>query len=87
MKRTLYQRLFDSHAAIAVKKVEASRAIFESTEVQRVDVRLTDEAGNKLTLELRDRQVYDLIVQLTIAYQAMHPALPTNSAARWQGMD
>ena len=85
-KRTLYQRLFDSKVAIPVKKVEASRAIFESQDVQRIDLRITDEAGNTLTLELKDRHAYDMIQQLTVAYQAIPPSLPSSGYGQHWGM-
>ena len=86
MKKTLYQRLFDSSAAIRVKKVEASRAVFESEDVQRIDVRVTDEAGNHLTLEMRPDDVRKLIVELTTAYQAIRPALPGSGYGQHWGM-
>ena len=85
-KRTLYQRLFDSHTAIVVKDIKAARAIFESQDIQRIDMTVIDEGGNHITFELKDRHAFELIQNLTIAYQAIHPSLPMNGQAQRWGM-
>jgi len=85
-RRTLYQRLFDSTAAIRVRDIKAARAVYESEDIQRVEVILTDEAGNRLTLELTSKQTRDLITNLSTCYNAIHPSLPGNGYGQHWGM-
>lgn len=79
-------RIFNRPLAVSVHKIEASRAIFESQDTQRIDLRLTTDEGDTLTLELRDRHAFELIQQLTIAYQAIHPSLPSSGYGQHWGM-
>lgn len=62
--------------AYRVREVIASRALYESEEIQRVEVKLELETGDKLTIELLPRQAHKLIVQMTSAYEAIHPQIP-----------
>lgn len=79
-------RIFNRPLAVRVHKIESSRAIYESQDVQRIDIRLTTDEGDKLTLELTDRHAFDLIRQLTTSYQAIHPSLPSSGYGQHWGM-
>lgn len=85
-RKTLYQRLFDSRAAIVVKDIEAARAVYLDAERQRIEVKVTDEAGNHLTLEMTSQQAHRLIAHMTTAYQAIHPQLPGSGYGQHWGM-
>jgi hypothetical protein len=86
MKRTLYQRIFDSKTAIIVKNVKAARAVFESQDIQRIDMTVVDEAGNRITFELKLMDAHRLIGELTTAYQSIHPPLASSGYGQHWGM-
>lgn len=73
---------------LRVQKAKASRAIFESEEVQRIDVTLLVEGDNLLKLEFTAETARALIQQMSASYEAMRPPLRHNtSAADWMGME
>jgi len=74
----MLSRLIARAEPVRVRKVHASRAVFESEEIQRVDIELTLDYDIKVRLELNPRLTQQLIVQLTNAYLAINPPLRTH---------
>ena len=85
-RRARIARIFNRPLAVRVHTIESSRAVFESQDLQRVDLRLSTDEGDRLTLELTDRQVFDLNTQLTNSYPAIHPSLPSSGDGQHWGM-
>lgn len=81
-------RFFRSRDTAKVTKVVASRAVFESQDIQRVDVRFRNDDGDELTLEFHPDIVPNLILELSTAYEAIRPPLRGTGghAAGWNGM-
>lgn len=83
--KPLRERLFGSKLAVPVDRIQACRSVFESADVQRIDINFVTDNAERLTLECKPKQVAELIVQLTIAYNAINPPLPTGQgqATHW----
>lgn len=60
---------------IRVRKIKASRAVFESEEIQRVDVDIDLDYSEKIRLEMTPQQTYKLITELMSAYHAICPPI------------
>lgn len=71
---------------LRVEKLQASRAKYHDTDIQRVEVKLKTEGNGLLTLDMSTDQAHALIIQMTAAYNAIRPPLATGSAA-FMGMD
>lgn len=71
---------------VRVKKIRAARAIFESEDIQRIDLDITLESGDKIRLEMMPRDAHSLISQVSVAYNAINPRLPNTNAANFYGM-
>lgn len=56
---------------VAAKKISAARVIYESQEVQRVEVRIELPEKEILVLELTAMQTKDIATQLVACLQAM----------------
>lgn len=71
-----------------ISQVKASRAVYLSPDVQRVEVEVITEDGEHLILNLTSKQAGELAIQLNTAYEAIHPVLRTGlGTASWRGMD
>jgi hypothetical protein len=73
---------------LRVEKVKISRAVFEDSDSQRIDVKLKVEGDNILLLECSPDVARDIILQMTASYEAIRPTLATGRyQSTWQGMD
>lgn len=68
-------RLFSRAEPIRVRKIRASRAVFESEEIQRIDIELILDGDIKVRLEMNPQLAHSFIQQLTNAYLACNPPL------------
>lgn len=58
-----------------VVKIVASRAVYESADIQRCEVKVELEGKHELTMEMSLDQVATLVRQLTAVYEACRPGL------------
>jgi hypothetical protein len=80
-------RILEKRDGIEVKKIGASRAKYESPDIQRIEVRMTLEGDlGDLTIILTPSQGHELITNLTTAYTAINPPLRSPGAAGFYGM-
>jgi len=61
--------------SLKVKSIRGSRAVYESEEIQRVELKLETELGDKVTLEMTPQQCHRLVTDLTNAYEAIFPPI------------
>lgn len=63
--------------AVRVRRLVASRAVYESEELQRVEVMVEIEGPDRerLTLDMNTQQAAQLIRQLVAVHDAIHPPL------------
>ena len=61
--------------SVKVKSIKASRAVYESEEIQRVEMTLVTEFGDKVTFEMTPQQCHRLVTDLTNAYEAIFPPI------------
>jgi len=76
----------NSPVPVRVKKIRAARAVFESVDIQRIDLDITLESGDKIRLEMLPRDAHSLVTQISIAYNAIAPRLPNTNSANFYGM-
>ena len=73
--------------SLRVKKVRASRAVYQSEDIQNVEIRLMTEEGQILDLILSSRSAATLHTELGTALEAIYPRLSRGSGyATWDGM-
>lgn len=65
---------FKRSEAVRAKKISA-RARYVDEDVQRVDLLVTSEYGETVTIDLSLDQIRKLVIDLTNAYGACRPAL------------
>jgi hypothetical protein len=71
-----------------IDQAKATRAVYLSPDVQRIEVELITEDGEHLIACFPSRLAGELIIQMTGAYEAIHPTLRTGlGTASWRGMD
>jgi len=81
------KHILDQHQ-FNIAQAKATRAVYLSPDVQRVEVELITEDGEHMIACLPSRLAGELIIQLTTAYEAIHPTLRTGlGTASWRGMD
>lgn len=76
----------NSPVPVRVKKIRACRAVFQSEEIQRIDLDITLDSGDKIRLEMLPKDAHSLISQLGVAYNAIAPRLPNPNSAGFYGM-
>lgn len=82
-----WKHIRDQHQ-MAIKEAKASRAVYLSENIQRVEVDLEMEDGTRLVLTMSSHLAGKLILQMSAAYTAINPPLRTGSgASNWKGMD
>lgn len=87
MMKNLLRAFFNTGIALPVKNIVSSRAVYQSEEIQRVELKLTLESGDTLILEMTPLLCRKTIEELKIAYLAINPPLTGGQgAAGWQGM-
>jgi hypothetical protein len=59
-----------------VKAIRAVRMMFITDEVQRVQITMDLENGEKVSVDMTPRLAYKLIVELESAYATIHPQIP-----------
>ena len=69
--------LWQKHS-LRISKISGARAIYESEEIQRVELRCETRETDPFTLEMTPQQCAELIVQLTNAYEAIFPPIRRN---------
>lgn len=57
--------------SLKVKFIRGARAVYESEEIQRVELKLETELGDKVILEMTPAQCHRLIMDLTNAYESI----------------
>ena len=72
---TRLRRILNSAIPIPVKRIRASRAVFLSEEVQRIDITIELDYGDKIRLEMHPQLAHKLIAELTSAYLAINPPI------------
>lgn len=77
---------FNSPTPFRVRKVRAARAVFQSEEIQRIDLDFEIEGGERIRFELLPKDAHALISQVSTAYNAIHPRLPNTNSAGFYGM-
>ena len=61
--------------SLKVKSIRGARAVYESEEIQRVELKLETEWGDKVILEMTPAQCHRLVTDLTNAYEAIFPPI------------
>lgn len=61
--------------SLKVKSLRGSRAVYESEEIQRVELKLETGLGDKVILEMTPAQCHRLIMDLTNAYESIFPPI------------
>ena len=71
--------------SVDVVKARATRALYLSEDIQKVEVKLEIETGEKVTLVFPSRVAFDLITQMIAAHKAIHPEIvvPRSSSPSW----
>lgn len=59
-----------------VKKIRAARMMFLSDEIQRVQITMDLENGERVCVDMPPPMAYKLIVELESAYSTIHPPIP-----------
>lgn len=62
--------------SVKVKSIKASRAVYESEEIQRVEMTLVTEFGDKVTFEMTPQQCHSLLSNLIVSYESIFPPIP-----------
>ena len=71
---TLRERLNRKEKIVlTVKDTKTSRVVYESEDIQRVEVTLILPTGETLILELTPKQTYKLGMDLAVAYRTINP--------------
>lgn len=73
----IYSRLIAEKEVIELSSVRAVRCVYESEDIQRIEMSLTDANGQVITYSMNSRNGASLIEQLTHAYHAINPQLKT----------
>lgn len=82
------RNLFNSGIAIPIREAVSSRAVYQSEEIQRVELHIQTTDGDKLILEMTPQLARKIIVEMRSAYLAINPPLTGgNNAAGWMGME
>jgi hypothetical protein len=71
----MLSRLLSRAEPVRVRKIRAGRAVFESEEIQRIDIELILDNDIKIRLEMHPQLAHKLISQLTAAYIAINPPI------------
>lgn len=58
---------------LAVKETKTSRIVYESEDIQRVEVSLILPTGETIILELTPKQTFKLGMDLAVAYRTINP--------------
>ena len=81
------RNLFNRGIAIPIRDAVSTRAVYQSEEIQRVELHITTTDGDKLILEMNPAIARKIIVEMRNAYLAINPPLTGNNGAGFLGMD
>lgn len=73
--RAFLRRILNSPEPIPVKRIGASRALFLSEGVSRIDITVELDYGNRIRLEMDPQLAHKLIRELTASYIAINPPI------------
>lgn len=75
--KNILSRIVNRREPIRIRRIRASRAVFESEEIQRIDIDidLDLDGTTKIRLEMHPQLAHKLITQLTTAYVAINPPI------------
>lgn len=68
---------------VRVQAIKASRARYESQDIQRVELEVQVEGGQKIILDMNVEQVAKAVHELVNAHDAIHPPLRPRSGGTW----
>ena len=73
----IFSRLIAEKEIIDLRSTRATRCVYESEDIQRVEMQLETVAGECITFSMNSRQTAELIEKLTHCYFAINPELRT----------
>ena len=75
--RGIFSRLIAEQEVIDLRSTRATRCVYHSEDLQRVEMQLESIAGECITYSLSPQQTAELIEKLTHCYYAINPPLRT----------
>lgn len=71
------QRIMNQNLPISVARIQATRALYQGEGIQRIEVKIDTPQNDTLVIEMNAAQAYQLIGDLSVAYNVINPPLQT----------